>query len=108
MSKELYEEVREWVKGKSDGTEEYGVLGALPQYMREKIKRLCDFAESADKVAMEKTKELDELKKRDTKVIKASITDMDYKAECNRLWKENDTQRIIIKALVFYIQEVKE
>lgn len=73
MSKELYEEVREWVKGKSDGTEEYGVLGALPQYMREKIKRLCDFAESADKVAMEKIKELDELKKRDTKILELLV-----------------------------------
>jgi hypothetical protein len=28
--------------------------------------------------------------------------------ECDRLWKENHTQETIIKALVFYIQEVKE
>lgn len=73
MIKELYEEVREWVKGKSDGTEEYGVLGVLPLCMREKIKRLCDFAESADKVAMEKIKELDELKKRDTKILELLV-----------------------------------
>ena len=37
--------------------------------------------------------------------IKESVPEMDYKMECNRLWKENDTQKIIIKALVFYIQE---
>ena len=50
----------------------------------------------------------EDLTKSEDKVIKESITEMDYKIECDRLWKENDTQRIIIKALVFYIQEVKE
>ena len=44
----------------------------------------------------------------ETKVIKESIADIDYKMEYDRLWKENYTQKIIIKALVFYIQEVKE
>jgi len=37
--------------------------------------------------------------------IKESVPEMDYKMECNRLWKENHTQDTIIKALVFYIQE---
>ena len=37
--------------------------------------------------------------------IKESVPEMDYKMECNRLWKKNDTQDTIIKALVFYIQE---
>ena len=36
---------------------------------------------------------------------KESVPEMDYKMECNRLWKENHTQETIIKALVFYIQE---
>lgn len=85
MSKEIYEEVREWVKGKWDGTEEYGILGALPQYMREKIKRLCDFAESADKVAMEKIKELEELKKSDESKEQSSI---DYYNEMRKYKKE--------------------
>jgi len=40
--------------------------------------------------------------------IKESVPEMDYKMECNRLWKENHMQDTIIKALVFYIQEVKE
>ena len=39
---------------------------------------------------------------------KESVPEMDYKMECNRLWKENHTQDTIIKALVFYIQEAKE
>jgi len=40
--------------------------------------------------------------------IKESVPEMDYKMECDRLYKENHTQDTIIKALVFYIQEVKE
>mgnify|MGYP001221140566 CR=1 FL=1 len=50
----------------------------------------------------------EDLTKSEDKVIKESITEPDYKMECNRLWKENDTQRIIIKALVFYIQEAQD
>ena len=38
---------------------------------------------------------------------KESYPTMDYKMECNRLWKENHTQDTIIKALVFYIHEAK-
>lgn len=52
MSKEIYEEVREWVKDPQHGSKNYGKLGALPQYVRDKIHRLCDFAESADKMVM--------------------------------------------------------
>ena len=39
---------------------------------------------------------------------KESVPEMDYKMEYERLWKENHTQKTIIKALVFYIQEAKE
>ena len=38
---------------------------------------------------------------------KENVPQMDYKMECDRLWKENHTQDTIIKALVFYIQEAK-
>lgn len=73
MSKELYEQVREWVKDPQHGSKDYGQLGALPKHIRDTIHKLCDFAESADKVAMEKIKELDELKKRDTKILELLV-----------------------------------
>ena len=50
MSKELYEQVREWVKDPQHGSEDYGQLGTLPKHIRDTIHKLCDFAESADKV----------------------------------------------------------
>ena len=56
MSKELYEQVREWVKDPQHGSKDYGQLGALPKHIRDTIHKICDFAESADKVAMEKNK----------------------------------------------------
>lgn len=52
MSREIYEEVRKWVKDPQHGSRDYGKLGALPQYIRNKIHELCNFAESADKMVM--------------------------------------------------------
>ena len=49
---EMYDRVRELVKDPQHGSEEYGVLGALPIPYRDLIHRLCDYAETMDKMIM--------------------------------------------------------
>lgn len=49
---DIYEQVRELVKDPQHGSKDYGALGHIPQQYRHMIHRLCDYAESMDKMIM--------------------------------------------------------